>query len=50
MEIGRGKCQSLQDHDVGFRGLCGKMPWSTMDVSGYRQRYIGHLALVVHQM
>jgi len=39
--------ESWQHHDVQFRGLCGQMPWSTMEVSYQGQWWIPHVALYI---
>jgi len=42
--------QSWKHHDVWFQGLCGQMPWSTMEASHYGRQYTGHTALYVLQL
>jgi len=42
--------QNWEHCDVQFRGLCGKMPWSTMEVSCDGQWWIGHVALYIPQL
>jgi len=44
------KSESWQHHDDRFHGLCGQIPWSTMDVSHSGQLEFGHSALYVHQV
>jgi len=44
------KWHSWENHVVRFRGLCGQMPLSMMDVSHYGHRYIGHVPLYIHQL
>jgi len=42
------KFQSWRHHNVQYPLLSGRMPSSTMEVSCYRQREIGCIALMVH--
>jgi len=49
-EIHLQKSHSWQHHDVRFRGLCGQMPLSTMEVSRYGQRWICYVALYGHPL
>jgi len=42
--------QNWQHGNVQFCGLCRQMPWSTMVVSRYGKRWIGHVALYVPQL
>jgi len=44
------KSQNWQHRAVHLRGLCGQMPWSTLEVSRYGQWWIGHVALFVPQL
>jgi len=44
------KCKSWLSHDVSFRGHCELMPWSTMVISHYGQRWTGHRAHYIHQL
>jgi hypothetical protein len=39
------KSWNICQHDTRFRRQCEQMPWSTMAISHYGQRYIGHIAL-----
>jgi len=44
-EIGLGKCQDWEHHDVKFRAMCGNIPWWTIVVSHYGQQSSGHVVL-----
>ena len=46
-QIRQRKCQSCRHRVVQYPALCGQKPSSTMGVSRYRQRDIGHIALSV---
>ena len=49
-EIFSWNCQSIQHHDVQFRGMCGQIHWSTMEAPHYGQQSIGHTALGKHPL
>jgi len=43
------KSHNWRHRDVQIRGLCRQSPWSTMEVSCFGQRQIGHVALYLPQ-
>ena len=49
-EIGLQKSRNWQHHAVRVRGLCGKMPSSTLEVSHYRHLEINHIALYIYPL
>jgi len=50
LEISLQWSQNKHYLDVPFYRLWGQMPWLTMEGSHFRQQYIRHVALYVHQL